>query len=171
MGIKIIILVEHKGLLPGGSQLGVFYTVYQKPRTVFELRMGTCYGAWNITQRIIITVKHVLKGPFTKRNFVLNGNIFRSHDYHSIPWLNGNLASAEKCSRPLRFRSRQVLLYLSSVSGDCDQPTPFPDTLSNYQKLRSKRHPPPGVACKYRLQIALVYNCQWMKSFHYVGRE
>jgi hypothetical protein len=58
------------------------------------------------------TVKPVLNGPFIKWNFVLNGNIFRSHDSHSIPWLNGNLASAEKCSGPLRFRLRQVLLYL-----------------------------------------------------------
>jgi hypothetical protein len=33
-------------------------------------------------------VKPVLNGPFIKWNFVLNGNIFRSHDYHSIPWLN-----------------------------------------------------------------------------------
>jgi hypothetical protein len=57
------------------------------------------------------TVKPVLKWPFIKRNFVLNGNIFRSRDYHSIPWLNGNLASAEKCSGPLRFHLRQVLLY------------------------------------------------------------
>jgi hypothetical protein len=46
------------------------------------------------------TVKAVLKGPFIKRNFVLNGNIFRSRDYHRIPWLNGNLASAKKCSGP-----------------------------------------------------------------------
>jgi hypothetical protein len=32
------------------------------------------------------TVKpvRVLNGPFIKRNFVLNGNIFRSRDYHSI---------------------------------------------------------------------------------------
>jgi hypothetical protein len=57
------------------------------------------------------TVKPVLNGPFIKRNFVLNGNIFRSCDYHSIPWLNGNLASAEKRSGPLRFRLRQFLLY------------------------------------------------------------
>jgi hypothetical protein len=33
-----------------------------------------------------------------------------SHDYHSIPWLNWNLASVEKCSGPLTFRLRQVLL-------------------------------------------------------------
>jgi hypothetical protein len=32
-------------------------------------------------------------------------------NYYSIPWLNGNLASAEKFSGPLRFRLRQVLLY------------------------------------------------------------
>jgi hypothetical protein len=31
------------------------------------------------------TVKSVLNGPFIKRNFVLNGNIFRSRNYHSIP--------------------------------------------------------------------------------------
>ena len=30
----------------------------------------------------------------------------------SVPWLNGNLALAEKCSGPLRFRLRQVLLYM-----------------------------------------------------------
>ena len=29
----------------------------------------------------------------------------------SVPWLNGNLTLAEKCSGPLRFRLRQVLLY------------------------------------------------------------
>jgi len=29
----------------------------------------------------------------------------------SVPWLNVNLALAEKCSGPLRFRLRQVLLY------------------------------------------------------------
>jgi hypothetical protein len=57
------------------------------------------------------TVKPVLNWPFIKRNFVLNRNIFRSRYYHSIPWLNGNLASAEKCSGPLRFRLKQVLLY------------------------------------------------------------
>jgi hypothetical protein len=56
------------------------------------------------------TVKTVLNGSFIKRNFVLNGNIFRSRDYHS-PWLNRNLASAVKYSGPLRFRLRQVLLY------------------------------------------------------------
>jgi hypothetical protein len=59
----------------------------------------------------IDTVKPVLNGPFIKRNFVLNGNIFKSRDYHSVPRLNGNLASAEKFSGPLRFRLRQVLLY------------------------------------------------------------
>jgi hypothetical protein len=32
-------------------------------------------------------------------------------NYYSIPRLNGNLASAEKCSGLLRFRLRQVLLY------------------------------------------------------------
>jgi hypothetical protein len=31
------------------------------------------------------TVKPVLNEPFIKRNLVLNGNIFRSRDYHSIP--------------------------------------------------------------------------------------
>jgi hypothetical protein len=56
------------------------------------------------------TLNPVLNGPFIKRNFVLNGNIFRSRHYHSIPWLIGNMASAEKCSGPLRFRLRQVLL-------------------------------------------------------------
>jgi len=30
----------------------------------------------------------------------------------SVPWLNGNLALVEKYSGPLRFRLRQVLLYL-----------------------------------------------------------
>ena len=33
----------------------------------------------------------------------------------SVPWLNGNLALAEKCSGPLRFRLRQVLLYKAST--------------------------------------------------------
>jgi hypothetical protein len=59
------------------------------------------------------TVKPVLSGPFIKRNFVLNRNIFRSRDYHSIPQLNGNVVSPERCSGPLRFRLRQVLLYFS----------------------------------------------------------
>jgi hypothetical protein len=45
--------------------------------------------------------------PYTVKP-VLNGNIFRSRDYHSIPRLNGKLASAEKCSGPLRFRLRQT---------------------------------------------------------------
>jgi hypothetical protein len=63
------------------------------------------------------TVKLVLNGPFIKRNFISNGNIFRSRDYHSTPWLNGNLASAEKCSGPLRFRLRHVLLYQESSWG------------------------------------------------------
>jgi hypothetical protein len=58
------------------------------------------------------TVKPALNGPFIKRNFVSNGNIFRSRVYHSIQWLNGNMASAEKCSGRLRFRLRQVLLLL-----------------------------------------------------------
>jgi hypothetical protein len=40
---------------------------------------------------------------------------FRSRDYHSIPRLNGNLASAGKCSGPLRFRLRQVLLYIDTT--------------------------------------------------------
>jgi hypothetical protein len=57
------------------------------------------------------TVKPVLKGPYIKRNFILNGNIFKTLDYHSITCLKGNLASAEKISGPLRFRLRQVLLY------------------------------------------------------------
>jgi hypothetical protein len=30
------------------------------------------------------TVKPVLNGPFIKGNFVLNGNIFRSRDYHCV---------------------------------------------------------------------------------------
>jgi hypothetical protein len=59
-----------------------------------------------------LTVKPVLNGLFIKQNFVFNRNFLRSHDYHSIPWLNGNLASEEKCSGPLRFRLRQVLLYV-----------------------------------------------------------
>jgi hypothetical protein len=32
-------------------------------------------------------------------------------NYYIIPWLNENLASAEKYSGPLRFRWGQVLLY------------------------------------------------------------
>jgi hypothetical protein len=40
-----------------------------------------CY--WFMTTKN--TVKPVLNGPFIKQNFVSNGNIFRSHDYHSIP--------------------------------------------------------------------------------------
>jgi hypothetical protein len=60
----------------------------------------------------IHTVKSVLNGSFNKRNFVLNRNVFRSRHYQSVPWLNGNLASAKKCSGPLRYRLRQVLLYM-----------------------------------------------------------
>jgi hypothetical protein len=60
----------------------------------------------------VYTVKPVLNGHFIKRNFVLNGNIFRSREYQSIPGLNGNLASAEKSSASLRFRLKQVLLYV-----------------------------------------------------------
>ena len=41
--------------------------------------------------------------------FACPGLIFYS--VCSVPWLNGNLALAEKCSGPLRFRLRQVLLY------------------------------------------------------------
>jgi hypothetical protein len=68
------------------------------------------------------TVKPVLNGPFIKRNFVLNGNIFRSRDYHSIPWSNRNLASAEKCYGPFRFRLRQVLLTkIYSHIGSCSK--------------------------------------------------
>jgi hypothetical protein len=36
-------------------------------------------------------------------------------NYYSIPWLNGNLASGEKYSGPLRFRLRQVLLYKATA--------------------------------------------------------
>jgi hypothetical protein len=63
-----------------------------------------------------IIVKPVINGPFSKRNFVLNGNIFRSRDCHSIPWLKGNLVSAETCYGPLTFRLRQVLLYTDRPS-------------------------------------------------------
>jgi len=42
----------------------------------------------------------------------------------SVPWLNGNLALAEKCSGPLRFRLRQVLLY--NLSWPC-RPEPSSD--------------------------------------------
>jgi hypothetical protein len=35
------------------------------------------------------TVKPVLNEPFIKGNFGLKRNIFRFHDYHSIPCLNG----------------------------------------------------------------------------------
>jgi hypothetical protein len=31
------------------------------------------------------TVKHVLNGPFIKRNSLLNRNIFKGRDYRSIP--------------------------------------------------------------------------------------
>jgi len=34
----------------------------------------------------------------------------------SVPWLDGNLALAEKCCGPLRFRLRQVLLYVLILS-------------------------------------------------------
>jgi hypothetical protein len=33
----------------------------------------------------VYTVSPVLNGPFIKRNFALNGNIFRSRDYHITP--------------------------------------------------------------------------------------
>jgi hypothetical protein len=49
--------------------------------------------------------------------FCLVSNTFMSWlNYYSIPWLNGNLASAEKFSGPLRFRLRQLLLYIASHS-------------------------------------------------------
>ena len=38
----------------------------------------------------------------------------------SVPWLNGNLALAEKSSGPLRFRLRQVLLYICCAIYDLD---------------------------------------------------
>ena len=38
--------------------------------------------------------------------------IFNFYGVCSVPWWNRNLALAEKCSGPLRFRLRQVLLYL-----------------------------------------------------------
>jgi hypothetical protein len=72
---------------------------------VLGLVQGRAHRMWSSTLRLLLCSKTCLK-----RNFILNGNIFRSRDYHSIPWLNGNLASAEKCSGPLRFRLRQVLL-------------------------------------------------------------
>jgi hypothetical protein len=37
-------------------------------------------------------------------------------NYHSIPWLNANLAPVENCSGPLRFRLRLALLH--SVSSN-----------------------------------------------------
>jgi hypothetical protein len=67
-------------------------------------------------------IQSVLNGPFIKRNFVLIGNIYRSRDYHSIPWLNVSLASAEKCSGPLRFRLRQVSLYLLLHANSLQKP-------------------------------------------------
>jgi hypothetical protein len=38
-----------------------------------------------IFNKYVYTAKPVLNGPFIKRNIVLNGNIFRSRDRHSIP--------------------------------------------------------------------------------------
>jgi hypothetical protein len=43
-----------------------------------------CADDVNLLGDNIDTVKPVLNGPFIKRNFVLNGNIFRSRDYHII---------------------------------------------------------------------------------------
>jgi hypothetical protein len=58
------------------------------------------------------TVKPILNVLFIKRNSVLNGNICRPRDYHSISWLNGNLASAEKCSGLLGFRFKTGFIYI-----------------------------------------------------------
>jgi hypothetical protein len=63
----------------------------------------------------ISTVKPVLNGPFSKRNFALNGHIFRSRDYNSIPWLNGNVASAEEMFWTLEILFKTGLLYFFSL--------------------------------------------------------
>jgi hypothetical protein len=34
---------------------------------------------------LVNTVKLILNALFIKRNFALNGNIFRSREYHNIP--------------------------------------------------------------------------------------
>jgi len=49
--------------------------------------------------------------------FAYPGSIF--YTVCSVPWLNGNLALAEKCSGPLRFRLRQVLLYKIQRAKKC----------------------------------------------------
>jgi hypothetical protein len=41
--------------------------------------------------------------------------------YMECTLINGNLALAEKCSGPLRFRLRQVLLYNESPSWEADK--------------------------------------------------
>jgi hypothetical protein len=48
-------------------------------RTLLKINLKSTYNAKQYT------VKPVFNGPFIKRDFVLNGNIFRSRDYHSIP--------------------------------------------------------------------------------------
>jgi hypothetical protein len=53
------------------------------------------YGVDYTNLELSVTIKPVLNGSLIKRNFVLNGNIFRSCDCHIIPWLKGNLASAK----------------------------------------------------------------------------
>jgi hypothetical protein len=84
--------------------------------TPFLFRSGWKYNVVINIFLFLYTVKPVLSGPFIKRFFFLNWHILRSHDYDSIPWINGNLASAEKCSGPLRFRLRQVLLYRYNIT-------------------------------------------------------
>jgi hypothetical protein len=69
------------------------WTTLNLPRTNFLILYFTFQFRY--------TVKPVLNGPSIKRNFVLNGNIFRSRHCHSILSLNGNLTSEEKCSGPL----------------------------------------------------------------------
>jgi hypothetical protein len=50
------------------------------------------------------TVKPALNGPFIKRKFVLNGNIFRSRDFGAekdvkYPGLNGNYLMRKRKSK------------------------------------------------------------------------
>jgi hypothetical protein len=68
------------------------------------------------------TEKPVFNGPFIKRNFVLNWNIFKSRHYHIIPWLNGNLVSEEKILWTLDFPFKRgfTVVIIQPVSSSDD---------------------------------------------------
>jgi hypothetical protein len=79
--------------------------------------------------------------------------------------LNGNLASAEKCSGPLRFLLRQVLLYMDAdlrhISTELSQKPPSkPNHISQQdplpRELVKKRLKEWGVSIRYRRRVEAV---------------